>query len=246
MESLGSHGVVIVLLLVVVAAALLTGQGEEDPTSQSLSTQSELLNFDELNVDLPLPANNPAITVAESQVSAIGNSSSLPAADSMITAVPPAVPANIALPAEAAAASASMIEATPPPAQGNPVVSLDAPRPAAESGLDHEFNSGFLPNGVQANQFVTPQAGVDALPVAVRTEVVEADTPLPSLEQLEGLHERPAQTSATPVGPTRLLSRTPVGIPDWSQYIPKDAPQVDVAVEPEAGTSSSSNQVVQP
>ncbi len=244
MESLGSHGVVIVLLLVVVAAALLTGQGEEDATAKSLSTQSELLDFDELNVDLPLPTHSGDVTLAESQtpVAPVPSFSSASEAAVVATVTDTMEPAVQTQSPVAAVEEAPMVPAVAP------VATLEAPQSGTSTGLDHEFNQGFLSNGVKTNEFVSPSTGLNAMTAANRVASGEADSALPSLEELAGLQEQSvpaaASTSAAPssAAPARLLSKTPVGIPDWSIYLPA----LDSAVEPDAGTSSFPNQVFQP
>ena len=198
MESLGSHGVVIVLLLVVVAAALLTGQGEEDPSARSLSTQSELLDFDELNVDLPIPVEGNSVTLAETESIAAAESNTSPETASAVASTPASAPATT----EYLAPPAATVETSLATTAEAPVASLEAPRPSVTSELDHELNAGFVNNGVQTNRFVTPQAGVDAVPASSPAAPSETDSSLPSLEQLAGAQEQTVQTpQATPVAP---------------------------------------------
>ena len=252
MDSLGSHGVVIVLLLVVVAAALLTGQSDEDPTAKSLSTQSELLDFDELNVDLPLPTHGGGATLAESEPAVVAESNASSYEESAIAATPAATVTETHEPVVQTPSTVAAEEATMAP-QAAPVATLEAPQAGASGGLDHEFNQGFLSNGVKANEFVRPNGGVDAMtagnrvdPAAVdpaATDSAASDSALPSLEELAGLQEQSVKTSAsTSSAPTRRLTKTPVGVSDWSKYLPA----LNSAVEPDAGNSSFSNQVPQP
>ena len=84
---------------------------------------------------------------------------------------------------------------------------------------------------------------VEAMTAGRRVEKRQTDSSLPSLEELAGLQDdSPSSSETTPKSPVRVLSKTPVGITDWSKYLPP----LDSASKPDAGLPSSSNQVVQP
>lgn len=247
MESLGSHGVVIVLLLVVVAAALLTGQGDEDPASKSLSTQSELLDFDELNIELPAtdaPISQGGV-LAESQASAANQAVASPTSQSYTEVPLPTSNVVFEVPAATAQGSEPVTSefSDGPPNSSEAVATLDSPLPRAIPGLDHELNEGLLSSEIQTNRFVNPGTGVSALPVSVRSQAQPQNSSLPSLEELAGVSVQAADVApGNSTAPTRLLSETPAGISDWSKYLP----DFESAAVPDAGTSSSAYQVFQP
>lgn len=247
MDALGSHGVVIVLLLLVVAAALFTGNGEEDPAARSMSAQSELLSFDDLNVDLPLPTHGGSINLAETETTDAAEVD--PVSSSDLTENLVGAP-GIGAPTEPpAATSVSAADSAAPKSQpvtntpaADPVASLEAPVATVTSGAA-EQDDPVSSNSVQFNRFVASEGMVEAMTAGRRTESSQTDSSLPSLEELAGLREEtPSSSESTPKSPVRVLSKTPVGVSDWSKYLPP----LDSASEPEAGLPSSSNQVVQP
>lgn len=250
MESLGSHGVVIVLLLVVVAAALLTGKGEEDPSATSLTTQSELLNFDDLAADLPFPTADTDVAradvlpaesfqgtsqsdpgVSDSQVATTESA----AASLPVTATPaaPTTPPSLDQTPESVASQPS-VEASP-----TPTVSLDNPLPVKVQTFEPQSGEALASNGVQTNHFMFPNSGIEAKTVSDRdVNAAATDASLPSLEQLQGLQSPVGnQSQPNPGTPTRVLTKTPAGIADWSKYLPP----LNIAAEPDAGTSSFNN-----
>jgi hypothetical protein len=242
MESLGSHGVVIVLLLVVVAAALLTGKGEDDPTATSLSTQSELLNFDELTADLPLPTHEHDMGQLENASSQIVDTT----AESMQGATSTQV-ATTEAPDVASAVTPPQIDnsqevvASQPASNVNTeaVASLKNPLPVQVQTAVPASGEALAADGVQTNQFFVPDSGVNAMPVSDRSaNTANTEASLPSLEELAGLqnqqsNQQPAKANAA----TRILTKTPVGISDWSKYLPP----LNATVEPDAGTASFNN-----
>jgi hypothetical protein len=239
---------VIVLLLLVVAAALFTGNGEEDPAARSMSAQSELLSFDDLNVDLPLPTHGGSINLAETETTDAAEVDPVSSSDltenlvgAPIVAAPtePPAAASVSAAAESAAPKSQPVTNTP---ATNPVASLEAPVAAVTSGAA-EQDDPVSSNSVQFNRFVASEGMVEAMTAGRRTESSQTDSSLPSLEELAGLREETQSSSeSTPKSPVRVLSKTPVGVSDWSKYLPP----LDSASEPEAGFPSSSNQVVQP
>ncbi len=251
MDALGSHGVVIVLLLLVVAAALLTGNGEEDPAATSMSTQSELLSFDDLSVDLPLPTHGGSINLAESEPAVADEVDPVSSSDLTENLVgTPTIadspePAATARSVSDAPMSSSPVPNAQPVTNGpavDPVASLEAPV-ATSTSRPNEPVDPVDTNNIQFNRFVASQGMVDAMTASRRVETTQTDSSLPSLEELAGLQgASPSSPETNPKSPVRVLSKTPVGIPDWSKYLPP----LDSALKPDAGLPSSSNQVVQP
>jgi hypothetical protein len=272
MDSLGSHGIVIVLLLIVVAAALLTGQGDEDPAVSSLTTQSELLNFDELSMDLPLPASEGDAKVAQSgpvsPAEPVAEFSDRPLLDELAQD-----DSSHAQPEPSSATEATITFPEQPPAveQSQPVVSLSEPQAQVGTQLTitNPASQSKDASGLQYNTFVTPSPGIVALPASNRVEVnqsaanigasnqdaathgainqssgnpTDQDTSLlPSLEELAGLHDKPGvavpRSSSAPV---RVMTRTPVGISNWSKYLPA------ISAEPGPAPESSTSPLTQP
>lgn len=274
MDSLGSHGIVIVLLLIVVAAALLTGQGEEDPAVSSLTTQSELLNFDELSMDLPLPASDGDVKVAQSDVvppaEPVAEFRDRPLIDELAHDDP-----SIAAQPEPTPATESTItfpDQHPAVEQSQSVVSLSEPQPQVGTQLTitNPASQSRDAAGLQYNSFAAPSSGIVALPAGNRVEVnqytANIDTSnqdaanqgtknqvaanptgqdtslLPSLEELAGLHDKPGAAAAplSSSAPIRVMTTTPVGISNWSKYLPA------ISSEPGPAPDSSTSPSTQP
>jgi hypothetical protein len=109
------------------------------------------------------------------------------------------------------------------------IVSLDVPQ--ASSAATQETAQPNLDawplNRVQVNEFMSGPANVDVLAVANRVATESSDSELPSLEDLTGAHTSDTQPStANQAGPAPVLSKTPAGVRDWSQYLPGFQPAV--------------------
>ena len=220
MEKFGSHALVLGMLAVVVAAAMLTGRGNDPPTTDdSVANRSaEGLDFDAAtDIELPGPTDyaTAETPTAETPTANPGLGGEVPAGIPMYsTAAKPAAAKAVAAAATVAGGPAASVQAT----------SLDPPHttvtPAGSTPI------AGSDSGIEFNHFVSPSGGIEATTVSSRTP---NDTP-PHVPSLEGPGSGgPAGHVSQPNGPH--FSRTPFGIADWSAYLPKPAP-TDVPTSP--------------